>query len=110
MGGVEATIRPRTFDFGAGHSVYEDEATFVRAEAALSPLRNVVLLPSPDEDESVAILRERTAAKVDGVELNRFLVTSPELRELATLTAYTDGEAPEATADAIVARLPKEPQ
>jgi hypothetical protein len=98
--------------------LYEDEALFARAEAALAPLRNVVLLlPSPDDDESVAILRERTAilrertaAKVYGVELNRFLVTSPELRELATLTAYSNGEGPEATADAIVARLPKEPQ
>jgi hypothetical protein len=104
---VTAEHRGSVIDFGAGHSVYEDEALFARADAALAPLRNVVLLlPSPDEDESVAILRDRTAAKVDGVELNRFLVTSPELRELATLTAYTDGEAPEATADAIVARLP----
>lgn len=108
---VTAEHRGSVIDFGAGHSVYEDEALFARAEAALAPLRNVVLLlPSPDEDESVAILRERTAWKVDGMELNRFLVTSPELRELATLTAYTDGEAPEATADAIVARLPKEAQ
>jgi hypothetical protein len=108
---VTAEHRGSVIDFGAGSSVYEDEALFARAEAALAPLRNVVLLlPSPDLDESVAILRERTPMKVDGVELNRFLVTSPELRELATLTAYTDGEAPEATADAIVARLPQEPQ
>jgi hypothetical protein len=103
---VTAKHRGSVIDFGAGHPVYEDEALFARADTALAPLPNVVLLPSPDENESVAILRDRTAAKVDGVELNRFLVTSPELRELATLTAYAAGEAPEATADAIVARLP----
>jgi deoxyadenosine/deoxycytidine kinase len=108
---VTAEHRGSVIDFGAGHSVYEDEALFARAEAALAPLRNVVLLlPSPDEDESVAILHECTVERVDGVEINRFLVTSPGLRELATLTAYTAGEAPEATADAIAARLPKEPR
>lgn len=108
---VTAEHRGSVIDFGAGHSVYDDEALFARAEAALAPLRNVVLLlPSPDEDESVAILRERTAAKVDGVEINRFLVTSPELRELATLTAYTEGKAPDATAEAIAARLPRSGQ
>jgi hypothetical protein len=104
-----AEHRGSVIDFGAGHSVYEDPALFARAAAALAPFRNVVLLlPSPDDDESAAILRERTTAKLGGVELNRFLVTSPELRGLATLTIYTDGKTPEETADAIVAWLPRE--
>ena len=45
-------------DFGGGHSVYEDEALFVRVQKAMNSFGNVVLLlPSPDLDESVRILR-----------------------------------------------------
>ena len=47
-------------DFGAGHSVYEDDAAFRRVQQALAPYPNLVLvLPSPDPDESIRILFER---------------------------------------------------
>ena len=36
-------------DFGAGHSVYEDDALFARAAWALKPFRNVVQAPSSHE-------------------------------------------------------------
>src|SRR5262245_675725 len=46
--------------FGAGQSVYDDEAMFQRAQAALAPFPHVILLlPSPDVDESVHITRAR---------------------------------------------------
>jgi shikimate kinase len=47
-------------DFGAGHSVYTDEELFSRVQRALAPYPNVImLLPTPDLDESVRILNER---------------------------------------------------
>ncbi len=47
-------------DFGAGHSVYEEAELFARVQRALTPFPNVVLLlPSPDPDESVRILQKR---------------------------------------------------
>lgn len=48
------------FDFGAGHSVYEDGALFHRIQQLLAPYKNIVLLlPSPDLDESTEILNAR---------------------------------------------------
>ena len=45
-------------DFGAGHSVYEDANLFSRVEHALAPYPNVILLlPSPDLDVWVGILK-----------------------------------------------------
>ncbi|MEH2063239.1 MAG: hypothetical protein V7K50_13415 [Nostoc sp.] len=47
-------------DFGAGHSVYEDDALFKRVQKVLEPYINVVLiLPSPNLEESIQILNER---------------------------------------------------
>ena len=47
-------------DFGAGHSVFEDAELFVRVQKALSPYPNVVLLlPSPDPEESIRVLHAR---------------------------------------------------
>src|ERR1043165_7204035 len=44
-------------DLGGGHSVYEDEALFARVKKALAPFPKVILiLPSPDRDESISIL------------------------------------------------------
>src|SRR5579872_4693005 len=54
-------------DFGGGHSVYEDPVLFDRVRKALEPYPNVILLlPSPDLDASVRILRERTGGIVSG--------------------------------------------
>ena len=52
-------------DFGAGHSVYEDETLLARVQKALAPYPNVILLlPSPDLDESVAIVNARFSEMV----------------------------------------------
>src|ERR1041385_6649900 len=49
-------------DFGAGHSVYEDEALFQRVREALRPYRVILLLPATNEDESLRILTDRRDA------------------------------------------------
>jgi shikimate kinase len=83
-------------DFGAGHSVYEDDAEFAQVQALLSSQPNVVLiLPSPDLDESVALLQERNTPKIGNTPLTRYLVTHPAFRALATQTVYTQGKSTE---------------
>ncbi|MEP6573738.1 MAG: shikimate kinase, partial [Gemmatimonadota bacterium] len=52
-------------DLGGGHSIYEDETLFARVKKTLSPFPNVILImPSPDLEESIAILNERTGGYV----------------------------------------------
>ncbi|MBZ0304376.1 MAG: shikimate kinase [Anaerolineae bacterium] len=95
-------------DFGAGHSVYDDPDDMNRLQALLAPYLNVILLlPSPDPAESVAILyeRQRVRTGIDGIELNRFLIERPCNRLLATHTVYTQGQTREQTRDAILVQI-----
>lgn len=90
--------------FGAGHSVFYEPEHTSRIRAALAPFRNVVLLlPSPDAEQAVKILRERNAFRIDGVELNRYLVAHPSMPALATHTLFTDGKTPAETRDELLA-------
>ena len=82
-------------DFGAGHSIHENPAAFERIQRLLAPHPNVVLLlPSPDLDEAVRILRERTPFKIAGVPFTRYLITHPAFQQLATQVGYTQGKTP----------------
>jgi len=82
-------------DFGAGHSIYEDSEDFARVSEMLAPYANVVLLmPSPDMEESISILKNRHAATIDGVEEFEFLVKHPSSRELADFTVFTGDRTP----------------
>lgn len=90
-------------DFGAGHSVQERDADFARIQALLAPYPNVILLlPSPDLDESVALLEERNTPKIGAVPLTHYLVTHPAFRSLATHVVYTQDCTPEETSAAIL--------
>lgn len=101
--------------FGAGHSVYDDAEQFARAQQALAPFpRVVLLLPSPDVDESVAMLGRQMRAAIPDVDeqlyalmtdLNRTFVPHPSNARLAKLTVYTKGKTPAQTCDEIVERL-----
>ena len=109
--GVERTLEDypgHIIDFGAGHSVYDDAAHMQRMHEVLAPYPNVILLlPSPDADESIALLHERENQRIgiNGVELHRYLLEHPANRTLATHTVYTQGQTPEQTCDAILALL-----
>lgn len=92
-------------DLGGGHSVQEDPTLFARVRAALAPVRNVaLLLPSPDPEESVRILTERSAPP-EGFDWHRHFVTHPSNGALAKLVVYTAGQTPEQTCDAVYQRL-----
>ena len=79
--------RGHVLAFGAGQSVYDDPAYAERAQKALAPYPYVILLlPSPDVDESVFILHERirlgfpdfppeAAPEMDA--MNRYFIENP---------------------------------
>jgi shikimate kinase len=102
-------------DFGASNSVYEDPALFSRVENALAPYPNVILLlPSPDPDESVEILKYRLIRMLTEAgkeftdelfELNEYFVKHPSNRQLAKLVIYTKDKTPEKICDEILLKL-----
>jgi hypothetical protein len=95
--------RDCVMDFGAGHSVHEDEALFARVQRALMPYPNVVLLlPSPDPDESIAILNEREEfLREMQPNINEHFIRHHSNYDLAKFIVYTKGKTPEETCEEI---------
>ena len=91
-------------DFGAGHSVYEEPTLFGRVQRALSAYPNVVLLlPSPDLDESLHILNKRNRdLPADIRATNEHFIRHPSNQILAKFTAYTQGKIPAETCEEIL--------
>jgi shikimate kinase len=102
-------------DFGAGHSVYDDDVLFGRVQKALEPYPYVILLlPSPDLDESVEILNNRFSQllALEGIEadkrtleINEHFVKHPSNFLLAKLIVYTKDRTPEETCAEILQQL-----
>jgi len=94
-------------DFGAGHSVYEDDELFERAKKALAPYENVVLvLPSSDPDTSIAELHKRHNTKPEKeFDLNAHFITNHSNHDLAKHVVYTIGKKPEETRDEILSHV-----
>jgi len=90
--------------FGAGHSVYETEELFKRVQKALSTYKNIILLlPSPDLDESIAILNEREESLRDMKQnINEHFIKHHSNYDLAKHTVYTKGKMPEETCEEIL--------
>ena len=99
--------------FGAGHSVYDDDARFRRAQAALSAHTTILLLPSADIDDAARVMEARIVAKepeavhfVHAVtEMNRYFLAHPANASLAEVTFYTQHQTPQQTCDEIAAYL-----
>lgn len=99
-------------DFGAGHSVYEDQDLFQRVAKALKPYKYVIqILPSPDLDRSVEIVNQRFSellinevGKIDEelLQLNEHFVRHPSNGLLAKKTFYTEGLSSKKTCQAIL--------
>ncbi|MEA5606411.1 shikimate kinase [Nostoc sp. UHCC 0252] len=91
-------------DFGGGHSVYEDAALFQRVQQALAPYPNVILLlPSPNLDESIQILNQRNHYLPDDkLNVNEHFVRHASNYELAKFIVYTKGKTPEETCSEIL--------
>lgn len=91
-------------DFGAGHSVYEELALFQRVQRALAAYPHVVLLlPSPDPNESLRILHERNRMLPEDIRrTNEHFVRHPANSILAKFTVYTKAKTPEETCSEIL--------
>ncbi|MEO1621735.1 MAG: shikimate kinase [Cyanobacteria bacterium J06632_3] len=94
-------------DFGAGHSVYEDDTLFRRVQQALTPYPNVVLLlPSADLAKSARILRERNSDLPENTHLiNELFIHHPSNAQLAKLTIYTVEKTPAESCQEIIDKL-----
>jgi shikimate kinase len=102
-------------DFGASNSVYDDKDLFARVENALAPYPNVILLlPSPDMDESVEILQNQLTRMLieagkeftdELFELNKYFVKHPSNHQLAKLVIYTKDKTPENICEELVRKL-----
>jgi shikimate kinase len=92
------------FDFGGSQSVYEDDVLFEQVCGLLEPYPHIVLLmPTPDKDESIRILHDRN----DYVSDDQFAVNEHFIRhhsnyDLAKHIVYTDGKTPEETSDEVL--------
>ncbi|MCM1989081.1 shikimate kinase [Oceanirhabdus seepicola] len=88
-------------DFGAGQSVYEDKNLFEEVSEILKPYSNVVLLlPSPNKEESLNILFERNK-----FPHNDLFIKNPSNEKLAKIIVYTKGKTPEETCEEIISKL-----
>ena len=88
--------RNSVIDFVAGHSVYEDEGLFARVQKVLSGCKNVILLlPSPDLDESIEILNERNEfLREMKPNINEHFIRHHSNSDLANYTVYTKDKTP----------------
>lgn len=100
------------FDFGAGHSVFEDPVLFARVKRLLAEFKYVILLlPSSDPGESQQILAQRWEDELntpDLIDMNRHFLCHPSNRELATHVVYTESKTPEETCEEILAMVTRE--
>jgi hypothetical protein len=104
---VLADYHDCVFDCGAGHSVYDDPAHLARAQRALAPFPNVVLvLPSPDPVTAASVLRaRRPPPSDDGFDLATYAASHPANRLLARHVVYTEDKTPEETRGEVLDRL-----
>lgn len=86
------------FDFGAG--IFESAEMFARVQKALSDYPNVVLLlPSPNIDESIRILSERDQNPPEDLtfDLIPYFLKHHTYYDLAKIIVYTQGKSPQET-------------
>lgn len=112
---VLAEHTPGVIDFGASNAVYDDSSLLARVEKLLTPYPHVILLlPSPDLDESAALLKTRLtemlqakgeAASQELFDLNDYFIRHPSSHRLAKFVLYTKGKTPEEICDEILPRL-----
>ena len=100
-------FRECIYDFGSSQSVYEDDDLFEQVSGLFSPFPYVILLlPSPDLDESIQLLHSSNSYTSDELwVVNEHFVRHHSNYDLAKYTAYTKGKTPEQTCDEILQYL-----
>jgi len=96
------------FDFGAGNGISESLESRLRVQRALEPYPNIfLLLPSPNLEESLRILKERDSNPPSDLhfDLNRHFLEHGAYTAVAKHLIFTKGKSPEQTLDEIIALL-----
>lgn len=100
---------------GAGHTSYTQPEHLAQVRAALAGVRVILLLPSPDRDESLALLRARsheskgTSWTYDGHDLLAEWLDDAGTRSLATEIVYSGDETPATTAQRVAGLVTASP-
>jgi adenylate kinase family enzyme len=92
------------FDFGGSQTIYEDDDLFAQVHTLLEPFPHVILLvPSPNADESIQILHARnTYASDEQKAVNEHFVRHHSNYNLAKHIAYTKDRTPKEICDDIL--------
>ncbi|KAF5243601.1 hypothetical protein FANTH_8181 [Fusarium anthophilum] len=93
----------KILDFGAGHSIFENNEELDRVGELISPYRGVFLiLPCEDMDEALRIIEERRGHELS---YNRHFLGHPSNKTLAKHIIYTKDISLERSADEILGFL-----
>lgn len=90
---------------GAGHTTYTDAALFEEVRVLLEPCATVLMLPGPDTEQSLRVLRECSIERgsgdwiMDGVDILERWVAGEQNRLLASITIHTGRLSPDRLAD-----------
>jgi hypothetical protein len=100
------------FDLSGGCHTQTDSALLERVYQALAPYNTVLLMPSPDLDESLQILNERENYVSDvHRNANEHFLKHPSNYLLAKFVVFTQGKTPRQTCDKILslvgAKMPR---
>lgn len=92
-------------DLGGGHPIVPDAKKQEAIKKALEPYKHIFLLmPTPDSDESIKILRKRNQLADGDEDLNElyFRGGNKTFWDIAKFSIYTEGKTPEQTRDEII--------
>lgn len=89
-------------DFGAGHSVYENQNHLNRVKKCLKGTIVILLLPTEDIDESFEILCKRREIQKDEKDINLHFLKNKSNKELANFTVYTKNKTSDETCEEII--------
>ncbi len=95
-------------DCGAGIGPFENTDHLKRIQSLFQPLPNIfLLLPSPNIDDSLQILRQRDVNPPADLtfDINAHFINHPGYQLLSKHTIYTKNTTPEATASEVIKML-----
>jgi energy-coupling factor transporter ATP-binding protein EcfA2 len=99
-------------DFGAGHSHYFDKQYYLKVQSILTPYTNVILLlPTFNQEKSVAILRKRNLLLrnkswlYDGYDFIYHWIEDEDNYSLAKQIVFTEGKSLIKSCNEIISKL-----
>ena len=103
--------RDAVIALGAGHTVFVDPVLQAEVSELLRPHTVVLLLPSPDLEESVRVVRQRALDTrgmswiMDGHDVIDEWIKGPQNAQLADVTVFAGDRSPAEIAHEVLARL-----